>query len=171
MDKLKEITLEETQTIITDVNKASWAFREIIEIEKQMQDIEDLAKSELERINNWKKEELKSLQDSKQFFDFNLEQYFREQRELDPKFKLSTPYGKVTARKQQPKWNYEDDKTIEWLKENDISLIRIKEEVNKAELKKKYQVVGNQVVDLNGEIVEGIEIEYRDETITVKATI
>lgn len=167
MDKLKEITLEETQTIITDVNKASWAFREIIEIEKQMQDIEDLAKSELERINNWKKEELKSLQDSKQFFDFNLEQYFREQRELDPKFKLSTPYGKVTARKQQPKWNYEDDKTIEWLKENDISLIRIKEEVNKAELKKKYKIYGNQVVTEDGEVVEGIEIEYRADSVTV----
>ena len=167
MDKLKEITLEETQTIITDVNKASWAFREIIEIEKQMQDIEDLAKAELERINNWKKEELKTLEDSKQFFDFNLEQYFREQRELDPKFKLSTPYGKVTARKQQPKWNYEDDKTIEWLKENDISLIRIKEEVNKAELKKKYKIYGNQVVTEDGEVVEGIEIEYRADSVTV----
>ena len=162
---------KETSTIITDLNKASWAFRALVDIERKKAAIEVLAKEELDRINNWKKEEMKAFEDEKQFFEFNLEQYFKEQKVLDPKFKLSTPYGKVTSRKQQPKWNYEDDKTLEWLKENDKELIRVKEEIDKAELKKKFNINGNDVVTEDGEVVPGINIETREDSVTIKVEI
>lgn len=98
-----------------------------------------------------------------------LTEYFVRQKEVDPKFKISTPYGKVSSRKQQPKWNYEDEKVLNWLKENDTELIRIKEEVNKAELKKKYKAVGKEVItEDGGEIVEGITIEERPDSINIK---
>ena len=57
---------------------------------------------------------------------------------------------------------------LNWLKENDTELIRIKEEINKVELKKKYQIVGNEVVTEYGEIVEGITIENRPDSINIK---
>lgn len=115
----------ESKTKIKDIGKANWAFRKLVDIEMKMKEIEDLAKAELERINNWKKEELKGLQDDKSYFDFQLEQYYREQREIDPSFKLSTPYGKVTSRKQPPSWKYEDEKVIEDLKEKGfMNLVR-----------------------------------------------
>jgi len=106
----------------------------------------------------------------KNFFEGLLIEYYVNQRELDDKFKLSTPYGKVSSRKQQPQWNYEDDKTIEWLEKNNNKLIRIKKEVNKAELKKLYTIHKGNVVTKDGEIIEGITIENRADTISIKIT-
>ena len=97
-----------------------------------------------------------------------LVEYFIRQRELDPKFKITTPYGKVTARKQQPKWHYDEAKLIEWLKENNKDLLRVKYEPDKNEIKRVYKVVGTNVVTEDGEIVEGITIEERPEKITIK---
>ena len=66
---------------------------------------------------------------------------------------------------------YDDEKIIEWLRTNDPELIRIKEEPSKEDIKKKYTIVGNNVVTENGEIVEGITIEERPESITIKVEV
>ncbi len=153
---------------IQDLDSANWAFRKLAAIEKKRKEIKTLADNEIERIRNWQKQEEESLNNSKEFFEGLLTEYYVRQKEVDPKFKISTPYGKVSSRKQQPKWNYEDEKVLNWLKENDTELIRIKEEINKVELKKKYQIVGNEVVTEDGEIVEGITIENRPDSINIK---
>ena len=170
LESLEEIVVDEENIEevkerfkITDLETANWAFRKLKAIENKKNEIEELAKKEIEpykleisRIEEWKDAELKSFDRSINFFNYLLEGYYREQRKIDPKFKVSTPYGKVTSRKQQPKWNYEEDRLLGWLKVNDLELVRVKEEVDKAELKKKYQVVSGNVVTENGEIVEGI---------------
>lgn len=167
---------KESSTIITDISKANWAFRKLVEIEKKVSEVEALAKAELERINEWKNEELKAFENDKQFFNFNLEQYFREQKELDPKFKLSTPYGKVTSRKQQPKWNYEDEKLIDYIENYSPGLIRIKKEIDKVGFKKAVAeekvfaiVEGGRVVsNTTGEYLEGITVVEREDSVIVK---
>ncbi|NLY46827.1 MAG: hypothetical protein GX053_12700 [Tissierella sp.] len=160
---------------IEDLETANWAFRKLKAIEEKKKEIEELANQEMEpyekeiaRIKKWKEDEFKQYDHSINFFSFLLEEYYREQRKVDAKFKLSTPYGKITSRKQQPKWNYEEDRLLKWLKANDLELIRTKEEVDKNELKKKYQVVSGNVVTENGEIVEGITIEEREATVKVE---
>ena len=153
---------------IQDLDSANWAFRKLAAIEKKRKEIKTLADKEIERVKNWQQQEEEGLNNSKEFFEGLLTEYFVKQKEVDPKFKISTPYGKVSSRKQQPKWSYEDEKVLNWLKENDTELIRIKEELNKAELKKKYQVVGNEVITEDGEIVEGITIEERPDSINIK---
>src|SRR5699024_905065 len=153
---------------IENLDSANWAFRKLAAIERKRIEIKELADKEIERIKEWQKQEEKGLNNSKEFIEGLLTEYFIRQKEVDSKFKISTPYGKVSSRKQQPKWNYEDEKVLNWLKENDKELVRIKEEVNKAELKKKYQIAGKEVVTEDGEIVEGITIEERPDSITVK---
>lgn len=180
MDALFEMELQEIDEIIEDgtqekerfkienLEAANWAFRKLAAIERKRGEIKELADKETERIKEWQEQEEKGLNNSKEFFEGLLTEYFIRQREVDPKFKISTPYGKVSSRKQQPKWNYDNDKVLNWLKENDTELIRIKEEINKVELKKKYQIVGNEVVTEDGEIVEGITIENRPDSINIK---
>lgn len=153
---------------IQDLDSANWAFRKLAAIERKRKEIQELADREIERIKDWQNQEEESLNNSKEFFEGLLTEYFVRQRELDPKFKLSTPYGRVSSRKQQPKWIYDNDKVVEWLKENDKELIRVKYEPDKREIKKKYKVVGNTVVTEDGEIVEGITIEERPEKVTIK---
>ena len=153
---------------IKSTEQANWAFRKLRAINTKAREIKDIGAAEKARIEEWEKKELAILENSTEFFEGLLVEYLIRQKEVDPKFKISTPYGKVSSRKQQPKWNYEDEKVLEWLKANDTELIRIKEEVNKAELKKKYKVVGNEVVTKDGEIVEGITIEERPDSINIK---
>ncbi len=153
---------------IQDLDSANWAFRKLAAIERKRKEIQELADREIERIKDWQNQEEESLNNSKEFFEGLLTEYFVRQRELDPKFKLSTPYGRVSSRKQQPKWIYDNDKVVEWLKENDKELIRVKYEPDKREIKKKYEVVGNTVVTEDGEIVEGITIENRPDSINIK---
>lgn len=172
MNKLTEIELEEIEGVIQhkerfkieNLDSANWALRKLKALEDKKNEIEMLAKIELDRINNWKKEELEGMKDNKGFFKFLLEEYYREQRELDPKFKLSTPYGKVTSRKQQPKWNYEDDKIIESLKSKGISELittEMIEKVPKKEFKDSVEIL-QDVISLNGVIVKNVEPYNKD---------
>ena len=155
---------------VESIEQANWAFRKLRAINTKAREIKDIGAAEKARIEEWEKKELAILENSTEFFEGLLVEYFIRQKEVDPKFKISTPYGEVSSRKQQPKWNYEDEKVLEWLKANDTELIRIKEEVNKAELKKKYKVVGNEVVTKDGEIVEGIRVDERPDSISIKVT-
>lgn len=156
---------------VQDLSSASWTLRKLRELEEEKNKIKLLASEEMERIKVWEDKELKALISSTDYFECLLEDYYREELKSNPKAKISTPYGTVSKRKQQDSWNYENDKIIDWLKKNDKKLIRVKEEINKAEIKKKYKVVDNVVVNENGEIVEGIEIIKREDKIIVKAEI
>lgn len=168
---------------ITDLESANWAFRKLKAIEEKKKEIEELANKEIEpykleisRINEWKDTELKSFDRSIAFFNFLLEEYYREQRKLDPKFKVTTPYGKITSRKQQPKWNYEDEKLIGYLEHYKPELIRIKKEVNKNDFKKAVKEKdgfilmddGKVVSNETGELIEGVTVEERPDSINIK---
>ena len=171
MEATEKADTENDKFTINDLGSANWAFRKLSATEQKRKEIKELANKEIERIREWQEQETKGLDNSKEFFEGLLVKYFARQKEVDPKFKLSTPYGKVATRKQQPKWVYDDEKIIEWLRTNDPELIRIKEEPSKEDIKKKYTIVGNNVVTENGEIVEGITIEERPESITIKVEV
>jgi phage host-nuclease inhibitor protein Gam len=154
---------------ITNLEQANWALRKIRAFKKQMEENEKLAKAEIERIQEWLQKENEKAQRSIQFFEYLIGEYLAEQRKKDSKFRLSTPYGKATFRKQQPKWIYDDEKLLAFLKQSGKhQFIRIKEEVNKADLKKAVKVVGNVVVDENGEVIEGITIEEQPEKLIIE---
>ena len=165
---MEEDTQEKERFKIENLESANWAFRKLAAIERKKKEIQELANKEIERIRAWEQQEIGSLDSSKEFFEGLLTEYFTREREKDPKFKISTPYGKVSARKQQPKWNYDENKLVAWLKENNQNLLRVKYEPDKNEIKKTYKIVGTNVVTEDGEIVEGITVEERPEKVTIK---
>ena len=165
---MEEDTQEKERFRIENLEAANWAFRKLAAIERKKKEIQELANKEIERIKAWQEQEERGLDNSKEFFEGLLTEYFAREREKDPKFKISTPYGKVSARKQQPKWNYDDEKLVNWLLENDKELVRVKYEPDKNGIKKKYKIVGENVVTEDGEIVEGITVEERQEKINIK---
>jgi len=161
--------IDEERFKITNLEQANWAFRKIAAFKKKQKENENLAKAEIERITNWLKNENEKIQRSIEFFEMLIAEYLTTERQKDPKFKLSTPYGKATFRKQQPKWNYDDIALLNWLKQNNMQeYIRIKEEVNKAELKKVLKVEGNKAITEDGVVVEGITIEEQPEKLVIE---
>lgn len=153
---------------ITSLESANWAFRKLKAINKNKMEVNLLADEEMKRIKKWQEKELSQYERSENFFNFLLEEYYRDQRELDPKFTLSTPYGKVSGRKQQSKWIYDDEKLTKWLAENDGRFIKVTYTPKKAELKKEYIINDDVVVTKDGEIVEGIAIKEQEDSVTIK---
>lgn len=163
MNELRKHELEEISEMeeregfeINNIHSANWALRKMQAIKTKEREIKDLMDEEILRIKDWANCELMKLDDSNKFFEGLLMQYYLEQKKLDPKFKISTPYGKVSSRKQQPKWIYDNEKAIDSLKENNIKeFIRIKEDLDKASLKKEVEVLRDVFIE-NGEVNENI---------------
>ena len=150
---------------INDLQGATWAFRKLRAIEEKQKEITAIAIEEKLRIDEWLSNESKSLNDDKAYFEGLLSAYYIEERAKDKKFKLSTPYGKVTSRKTE-KYIYEDEQAImDYCNMNELDVIRIKEELDKSAFKKICKGGVNQET---GEVVPGVRVETV-ESISVKA--
>lgn len=162
----EELTEERESFKVENLEGATWAFRKLRAIATKEADIKAIADEEIARINNWKEQELKQYENDRQYFEGALTEYYMEEKAKDKKFKLSTPYGKVTSRKSK-KWTYTDEEAlVKYLKDNDrAELVRVKEELDKAEIKKAFK---DGVDKETGEVLPFVNIE-ETESITVKA--
>lgn len=164
---LKEVLQEEVKEDfkIDNLEGATWAFRKLRAIESKKAEIKAIADEEKARIDLWEEQQLKQYEADTEFFEGAISAYFIEERAKDKKFKLSTPYGKVSSRKTE-KYIYEDEQAIkDYCNVNEIDAIRVKEELDKAAFKKLCKGGINQET---GEVVPGVRVE-NIETITVKA--
>lgn len=150
---------------VTDLQGATWALRKLRALNEKIEEINATAVEEISRINEWAEKEVKSLNDDKEYFEGLLSAYYVEERVKDKKFKLSTPYGKVTSRKTT-KYIYEDEQAImDYCNTNEIDVIRVKEELDKTAFKKLCKDGVNQET---GEVVPGVRVEVV-ESISIKA--
>ena len=164
---LQEVLQEEVSEgfKINDLEGATWAFRKLRAIESKKAEIKAVADKERANIELWEQQEIKQYEADREYFEGLLSAYYVEQRAKDKKFKLSTPYGKVSSRKTE-KYISEDEQAIkDYCNVNEIDAIRVKEELDKAAFKKLCKGGINQET---GEIVPGVRVE-NVETITVKA--
>lgn len=155
---------------IDNLEKCNWVFRKLQALHNQKQEYIDLAEKEINRIDTWLERETKNITSNEEFFNAIITEYAARERKQNPKFKVSTPFGKVSFRKQQPKWDIDEDKVMEYLKTYKLNTyIRTKEEVDKSFLKQSAYIVNNQVVlPDTGETLEGITIEDQPEKIYIE---
>lgn len=171
VNELQELQQEHQGFKVTDLESANWCLRKLQALKEQEIEFTELARKETERIKNWHNTEMLKLEQQSAFFNGLLTEYALQEKQNNPKFRISTPYGKVSFRKQQPKWNYEEEALLNSLKSSNLNnLIRIKEEVNKAELKKIATVWQNKVI-IDGEFIEGIEVIEQPEVIKINVEV
>lgn len=161
MNMLLENDLQEAQSTkeefrVNDFQSATWVLRKLRAVNAKIDEVNSVAVEEISRINEWAEKEVKSLNDDKEYFEGLLSAYYIEERAKDKKFKLSTPYGKVTSRKTS-KYIYEDEQAImDYCNMNEIDVIRVKEELDKTSFKKLCKDGVNQET---GEVVPGVRVE------------
>ena len=148
---------------VENLEGATWVFRKLRAILDKEVEINSVAEEEVNRINAWREKELEQYSKDKEYFNYLLEEYYKQEKAKDKKFKLSTPYGKVSSRKTT-KWNYDEDTLKDYIRSNDLPFIRVKEEIDKTGLKKCFK---DGINAETGEIIPGIEIE-EVESISVK---
>jgi phage host-nuclease inhibitor protein Gam len=163
MNELLEYELQEIEgqeqaddKRITNLEEATETMRKLRWIKEKRNEYQGIAENELKRITEWLNKETKQLQGIEAYYEFLLTDYYQQEKAKNPKFKLTTPSGKVSSRTTK-KYTWDDEKVMEYLETNDlIELVRVKKEIDKAEIKRRFD--GN-VNPVTGEVVDGITIE------------
>jgi len=176
MNKLHDFLDEQEQVAnegfkVDDDQKANWALRKIKQMQEQIKENNDLADAEIDKIEFWRKTENEKAEADIEYFQSLLAEYAMHKREKDPKFKsLKLPNGRFGFRKRPAKWEYDEEKVLEHLKESELTdFVRVKEEINKRDLRQFVEVAGDKVINPEtGEIIEGIEIVEQGENFNVK---
>lgn len=166
MNSLQEQILEEEREEfkINSLEGATWAFRKLRAINEKESELKAIAEEEIKKVEVWLGNELKTTESDKAYFEGILAQYYKAEKEKDSKFKLSTPYGKVTSR-ETDKYYYEDEQAIkDYCNVNEIDCIRVKEELDKTSFKKLCKGGINHET---GEIIPGVRVE-KETSISVK---
>lgn len=155
---------------IKDDKEANWALRKIKQYKEQQKENIALAESETSKIEAWLQAVNGDAQGSIDYFQGLLAKYAMSKRKVDPEFKSTKlPNGAIRFRRQQPAFKYDTNKVIESLKKLErVDLIRIKEEPDKTAIKKAFIIDDDKLINPEtGEIVEGVEVEYREDKFEV----
>ena len=151
-----ENIIQDEQFRIKDLSGATWAFRKLQSLSKARHQITNVAAEEIQKIADWEEREVKKLDDDMAYFEGLIEEYYRTNKAQDSKFKLSTPFGKVKSRKFK-KWIYEDEEELlAYCNMNEIDVVRVKETLDKAALKKLFE---DGVNSETGEVLPFVRIE------------
>lgn len=156
---------------VTDLSSLNWTLRKLAVIEEKKKETNEMIDAEIERLNAFRKKELDKQQGAEDFFKILISEFAIHKRDEDPGFKSQkTPYGTIGFRKQQPKWNYDDEKLVNHLEATEYNhLVRTKKEPIKTEIKKLFTIrEDGRVLDDAGCFVDGITIEFLPDVLDIK---
>ncbi|MBM7624759.1 host-nuclease inhibitor Gam family protein [Sporohalobacter salinus] len=166
---------EQEEFRIEDDSQANWALKKTRQLKQKRQEKEEFAQQEIDKImkeiemiEQWLEDEVSKIDDSIDCFEGLLADYAMQLKEKDENLKThSLPFGELKFRKQRPKYNYNDDKLLEFLEENEIDAVRIKKKPDKRKLKQMANRAGNKLVLESGQVVDGVEIQERGEKFNI----
>ncbi|EKF1830764.1 TPA: host-nuclease inhibitor Gam family protein [Staphylococcus aureus] len=156
---------------VTDLDSANWVFKKLDTITTKENEINELADKEIERIKSWQEKEVEKLQGSKDYLQSLVIEYFRIEKEKDSKFKLNTPYGKVTSRKGSKVIQVSNEQeVINQLEQRGFdNYVKVTKKLSQSDIKKDFNVTENgTLIDANGEVLEGASIVEKPTSYTVK---
>lgn len=145
---------------ICDEEGANKYMRIVRSLEGQMADVGKLRTEEVQRIEAFYDAQQDEINGKAEFFRQLLVDWYNRQREINPKYQLKTPWGKVTSRRtKSPQW-LDEPQTLAWLKASGhTDLVKVEESIRKADLKKAMNEADGHYIDpATGEIVPGVEI-------------
>lgn len=170
-DEFEMVDNQKERYQITTPDQAEWALKKLRKIAEKEQEVHQLVDAELFKLENFRKSEIERLANEKTFFEGLLFEYHTPKYEDDPKGNktLRFPSGSITFKKQQPNFVRAEDDLLDWVKAHRPELVKVKESVDWANLKKDCQItVDGQLVTADGEIVEGVVVEQRPDKFEVK---
>lgn len=151
---------------VTDDKAAEWCMKKIREAEADRAMWKAHYEAQMEKVN-------KAADESISYFTAKLEEYFANVPHKATKTQESytLPGGKLIRKKQQPKFDTDDEALVPWLEENFMSqLVKVKKSADWAELKKVVSVTpdGEHVATDEGEIIPGVTVTQRPDVFKVE---
>lgn len=173
LEEVNELKEKEKKFKVTDLSKANWTIRKLKALKKKEEEVKNLAAEEIERINEWKNKELSSIENSQNFFEIALREYYEKEKQKDKKFKLSTPYGTFYTRARTDKITIDKGKEEDLIRRYEgTDLVKVKKTIDTTALKKK---IGENFIEKDGKLydtetgeeLEGVMIVKQDNTSVV----
>ena len=158
---------------ILDDETANFFLKRLYEINQEKEEIVSLCDKEIEKhnqiVNTFREEKLKSFENVESYYKYLLEQYASSKLQGQTKVKsVKLPFGTLQFRKSPSQYTYDNDLLIKYLKDNNLNhLISIVESPNKKEIKKEGSEKDGKLI-IDGQEVEGIDIQPGEVKFDVK---
>ena len=167
------IEIEKENFAITSDEQANFFLRRLEEVRSEKDKINNTCNQEIERftarVNNFRAKETLSLENTERFFCTLLENYARQQREGSKKKSIKLQFGTMSFKKKKKKMVYDDEVLMNFIKSHNLNdFIRIKEEINKKDLKSQLKITEDGIVTLDDQVVDGITTMPGETTFSVK---
>lgn len=167
-----KIETEKESFAITNDEQANFFLRRIEELRFEKDKINMMCDKEIEafntRVNTYRNEEVRKIDNAENYFSVLLENYARIQLADSKKKSLKLPFGTLSFKKSPDKYTYEDKELMEFIKQNELNqFIRTKEEINKKDLKASLTIKDGQAF-YEDKIVEGVSFTPGEQKFSIK---
>ena len=172
-----KITGEEEQDapLIDSLQKANYLLKLVSKIKEDIDSINMLCDGEIEkvttRVNAYRDSQIKPLANQIAYYERLLKNFTEKELAETNKRSVKLPYGTLSMKKQQPKWDYGDEKVlVKWLQENDFNDLLSKKEtfsVDKKHLKELVKLEEHGV-SLHGMYIPGVDVIEQEDKFTIK---
>lgn len=161
---------------IQTLDQADYILRRLNQTKQEIEHIKEIGQRKkeeyCEKIDRFIEANTKGAYSSVSYLE-SLLRTFLEDYTKDKKSKsLKLPEGTLSLRAQKPKYVYNDDLLLSWLKDNATEFIKEKVTVSpdKDKLKKEVEISGDKLI-YNGLVIEGVDIVEQKDAFSVKPSI
>ena len=170
--KLAEDVEEDGTLLVKNNSDADFYLRQINKLKEQKEEINKFVDQELERqmrlYQQYREDRMRPLDNQIAFYEEALRTFAMNEYAETNKKTIKLPNGTLSIRKQPPKYIYNDEEVLSFLKENNLNdYIRVKEEVNKKDLKKAAKINNNKQMIIDGKEVPGVVVVPQDDKFEV----
>lgn len=156
---------------IQSTDQANYIAKKVKELRAEQEEAAATAKEQIkayqEKVEMWLEKVVNPLKNQEEFYLRLLENFAREKLEGSSKKSLKLIEGTLQFRKQQDKYEYEDNVLQAFVEENLPDYVKVKTSVDKTKLKKDATVVNGQLY-IDGTLVEGVTVMKQDDKFDVK---
>ena len=153
---------------IDNDSSAEWALRKISQIEQKYLRAAELCQTEIEFYQSAKLEAAKQRDNEKGYFLSQLAMYFETlpYKTTKTQSTYSFPSGKLIKKLEKQELKKDDAVLIKTLEGTEF--VENKPSLKWGEFKKTLTIIGDKVIDDNGEVVEGISIVIKPASFDVE---
>ena len=159
---------EKEKFTVKNIGSAEWCLKRIAWHKKNKDKALAFVESERARLDVFLAQVNSEEDGSIEYFTELLKIYAMEQLQGTKKKTVTLPSGSLSFKKQSPEFVKKDDELLAFVKESVPEFVKITESVDWGEMKKTCYIEGNRLVTVDGEIVQGVTVNERDDVFTVK---
>ena len=146
---------------IKDKNGANWALRKIRALKAEVNEVQEIAQKEIDRIKAWEKSETDKEQRSIEYFEGLLQKWLFEQE----KKSINLPHGRVRFKKQTPEYLRNEEVIMKFVEDD---FIKVKKSLDWSKLKSILEFKdGRPIRTDTGEVIDGVTEVYREDKFEV----